>query len=633
MNKQKKFNVTLKEDDILGIVNDYTETAKSYYTSNLKDDFRKYFEAYKGNLDEFFNMPNGDYKSLDVNVTINTIIPDIQKLVFTDEPVTIVPRGAEDVEKAQKMQALLNYQITQGNEYNEIMEKVVIDSLIYGTSFVKCQWIKEYEKKEFIEELTLSQVQALEYAGYKVKSEFIYQNEMGEDVYKATYDAEVIKTDKPVYERLPYWEVFTDPSAKTIDDADYIIHRRLVTLDYLRREEAKGNLSNVKELIDNAENKSVYYVDNFDEDDFEKYININSNTNNKPLNTVMLYEFWGKVDINEDGYLEDVIITFCGDYILSVQENNYQMYPFFAFTPFYNTNHIYGKGIAEPSIYPQMVKTVLTRELLFNTRANNDRKMFYKLDDLLAPEQLASDEKYIALRAEANINNVFAPEPFDPISNNIQGVITYFDTEIQKITGISNIKQGVKSSSSETATEATIKYEAANSQIQSIALHYGNTMKALYKFIMLQNQQFLSQSTVIRLFNDFIEINPEDIQDINYDLQVSANLGGGTKETRLRALQSALQMEMQICLPTGLSNLIHIRNLIKKIFEETGLKDTDNYLISEQELNDKIGQMQAQSQFMQMQGMANPQALNGVDFQSQPQTQINPSELPTNMKY
>lgn len=631
MAKQKKFKISISNDDLLGVVKDYTDTAKSYYTTHLKSDFAKYHEAYKGNLDDTTQLPEGEYNSLDIAVTINTIMPDIQKLVFTDEPVTISPRGAEDVEKAQKMQALLNYQVTQQNNYSEIMEKVSIDSLIYGTAFLKCHWQREYETKEFIEQLTLSEVQALEDAGYKVNSEFIYQNETGEAVYLAKYEAQVISSDKPIYERLPYWEIFIDPSAKRIDEADYIIHRRLVTLDYLKREEEKGNFKNVKELIDNEEKKGVYYVDNFDEDDLEKYLKINTNKNNKPLNTVMLYEFWGKIDINEDGYLENVIVTFCGDYILSVQENNYKMYPFFAFTPFYETNKIYGKGIAEYGYYPQLVKTVLTRELLFNTRANNDRKLFYKVDDLKEPEQLASDEKYVAVRETADINNIFAPEPFDPISPNTQNVLAYFDRELQKVTGISDIKQGVKSSSNETATEATIKFEAANSQIQSIALHFGNTMKDLYKFIMYQNQQFLTQTTVIRLFNDFIEINPEDIQDVSYDLQVSSNLGGGTKETRLRSLQSALQMTLQVLLPNGLSSVIHLRNIAKKILEETGLKDTDNYLISEQELNGKMQQMDMQNQIMQMQAMA--QAPQGIDFQAQPQTQINPSELPANMKY
>lgn len=604
MVKQKEFKVVMNEDDILASVKEYTDTAKQYYNSEIKSKFRKYIDAYNGDIEEAekeFHMPTSSFVSRDIAILIRTVLPDIQKLVFNDEPVTLTPQGAEDVEKAQRVQALLNYQITKQNNYSKIMEKIAIDSLITGTAYLKCQWIKEFESKEVIEELTMEQIAELEEAGYKVKSEYLYNNEQGE-VYKATYIQNILIKDQPVYERVPYYEIFIDPSADEITNANYVIHRRLVTLDYLRREEAKGNYNNIDDLIDNAERKGVYYVDNYDEDDDEHYIKIDTNKNNKPLNNVMIYEFWGKLDINDDGFLEDVVITYTGDYILSVEENLYKSYPFFVFTPDYDTNRIYGHGLAELAYAGQMIKTTLMREYLLNTRRNNDPRFFFNMDAVAFPEQLEEDSKYIAIRKEyTNLSQVFVQEPFEAIAPSLQNAVAYIDKDLQHVTGISEAKQGVKSSSNQTATEATIKYEAANSRIQSIALHFAETLKDLYKFLLYQNQVFLNQDVQIRLFNNVIDFKADEIQNIDYDIQASASLGSGTQQTKIANYQSVLQLQTGVGLKLGICDVIQIRNTLSKIIEETGLKDTDNYIMSEQEITHKQEQIQAQTQVAQLQ--------------------------------
>ena len=620
MTEQKEFKVTMSEEDILANVKEYTNTAKQYYTAELKSKFKNYIDAYNGNIEEAekeYHMPKSSFVSRDIAILIKTVLPDIQKLVFTDEPVTLTPQGQEDVEKAQRVQALLNYQITKQNKYSKTMEKIAIDALITGTAYLKCQWVKEFDTEEVIQELSAEQIAELEMAGYEVKSEYAYSNEQGE-VYKATYKQNVLKKDQPVYERVPYYELFIDPSADEIENANYVIHRRLVTLDYLRREEAKGNYNNIDDLIDNAERKGVYYVDNYDEDDNEHYIKLDANKNNKPLNNVMIYEFWGKLDINEDGYLEDVIVTYTGNYILSVEENLYKAYPFFVFVPDYNTNKIYGQGLAELAYSGQMIKTTLIREYLLNTRRNNDPRFFYNIDAVAFPEQLEEDDKYIAIRKEyTNLSQIFVQEPFEAIAPSLQNTVAYIDRDLQQVTGISEAKQGVKSSSNQTATEATIKYEAANSRIQSIALHFAETLKELYKFLLYQNQVFLNKDIQIRLFNNIIDFKADEIQNIDYDIQVSATLGSGTQQARLANYQSVLQLQTGVGLQLGICDIIQIRNTLSKIIEETGLKDTDNYIMSEQEITQKQEQMLAQTQMAQG-GMSIPQTPTQQQAQQTP---------------
>ncbi|MDE7169586.1 MAG: hypothetical protein K2N67_05255 [Mucispirillum sp.] len=376
---------------------------------------------------------------------------------------------------------------------------------------------------------------------------------------------------------MPHEEFLFDPNAASVDEARFIIHRKLVNFDYLKRKEKEGVYKNIDDIKETTET--------YDEDGLKGGVSPYSRVErHKPRKTVMLNEYWGKIDINGDGFLEDIVITYCGGRILSVEENTFGMYPFFVFTPFFSMNSIAGSGLAELAENSQIVKTALVREMLENTRRNNNRKIFYKPDDLLNPSQMVTNEQYVAVRDGADINNIFAPEPFEPLSQNSFSLVEYFDKECRKVTGVSEMKQGIINAQEQTATEAAIKYEAANAQVQAIALNLAESLKNTYRFIVYQNQRFIDERQVIRLLNEVIEVNPEDIRDVDFDLKVSASFGNGTAETRRRALNSALTMMLEVGEPRMLTDRVKIRNLIAKILEESGLKDTDNYLIGESRL-------------------------------------------------
>ncbi len=92
---------------------------------------------------------------------------------------------------------------------------------------------------------------------------------------------------------------------------------------------------------------------------------------------------------------------------------------------------------------------------------------------------------------------------------------------------------------------------------------------------------------VVRLLNDVIEINPQDIKDIDFDLNISQSLSSGREDTRRRALNNALAMMIEIGEPRNLTDNMRIRNLMAKILEESGLKDTENYLIGLEKLREQ----------------------------------------------
>lgn len=574
--------VKLEDKDILEIIKRDKEQALSYYNQHLKPRFKKYYELYNGEKIDTkkYRMPESSFISRDVLVTIRALMPDINKLLFSSNPVEVTARSGEDEENAAKMQALLNYQITAQNPYHTIFTRLITNALITGCAALKVLWIKEYGEKEIEEVVTQEKLQSLIDAGFNVKSDPVYIN--GIEKYRVKYKVSYISKNQPVFEVLPYNEFLFDASALSLQEADYVIHRKLVNYDYLIRREKEGVYKNISKIKDN--------IFTYEDDDIANRAQyLSENSKNKARKLYMLNEYWGRIDIDNDGLLEDVVITYCGSQILSIEENTYSMYPFFVFAPFLSMDSIAGRGLAELAENTQIIKTALIREILENTRRNNNRKIFYKVDDLLNPSQMVTSEQYVAVRDSADINNIFAPEPFEVISENSFSLVEYFDKENQKVTGVSEMKHGLKQSvESQTATEAVIKYESANSQVQAIVLNFAESLKETYRFLVYQNQRFMDNVQVIRLLNDVIEINPQDIKDIDFDLNISQSLSSGREDTRRRALNNALAMMIEIGEPRNLTDNKRIRNLMAKILEESGLKDTENYLISVDKLREQV---------------------------------------------
>lgn len=125
------------------------------------------------------------------------------------------------------------------------------------------------------------------------------------------------------------------------------------------------------------------------------------------------------------------------------------------------------------------------------------------------------------------------------------------------------------------------------SQVQTVVLNFAESLKEAYRFLVYQNQRFIDNVQVVRLLNDVIEINPQDIKDIDFDLNISQSLSSGREDTRRRALNNALAMMIEIGEPRNLTDNMRIRNLMAKILEESGLKDTENYLIGLEKLREQ----------------------------------------------
>jgi hypothetical protein len=100
----------------------------------------------------------------------------------------------------------------------------------------------------------------------------------------------------------------------------------------------------------------------------------------------------------------------------------------------------------------------------------------------------------------------------------------------------------------------------------------------LYRFLIKLNQLFINEETVVRLTNGPMQIDPTDLEG-EFDLVVNAGMGAGAKQTNLQNLQLIQQIVTQLA-GVGMAGPEQFYNLAKRMIEEVGFKNTDDFVLS-----------------------------------------------------
>ena len=622
---------TISDEELLARVKEDLEAADSYYSKEVQPKIDKWRQLATGDPDyykEEFPGLSGKFISMDVANTVEYIMPDLMKLFNgAKEPISVRGRTAEDAPKAETMQTLCNWQLAQLNNNYLLNYNWFKEALYYGLGIVKARWERKYKTDEYETIIGIDAYQNLMQQGAEIISaepvnQPTYDTLSQPDLFKVRYRLERVEKNQPVFENLKAEEFRFDPEARNVKDAAFTAHIKEVSVDYLRRQEQSGVYKNIDEA-----------VETYKEEDPEGKSVTDTCYDKGARKKVTIKEYYGKIDINDDETLEDVVVTICGDVILSVQENTFGRYPFFVLSGIIEPHQVQGRSMAQLIEQIQNLKTVMVREMITNAARNNDRRTFVSHDSLEDPKQLTDGDKYIAVKGDPK--NIITYEPFEPISPNLMNLLQYAERTREVNSGVTEVKQGVTPvKQMQSATEAQLRYEAANSRVQIIARIFAETgVRELYEWLVDANQKFIDQPQVLRLTNGYLELKPDDISNAFFDLDISAGIGTGMTEQRIQGLQALLQLSMGVLLPNGLSNPTKLGYIVEKLIEEMGFKDIQNFIITEQERQQIMQQqqMQAQQQQMLQQQQMQQQMQGGMPQLPQQGTGGQPQGIPQRM--
>lgn len=583
-----------QEEKLLNYLKNRHSAAQRYYEEEIEPKIAERIDVYYAKEAFYAKMFErlSEISSLtasDVADTIEWIMPSMMKIFFGGQSVIqVLGTQDDDVTNSETMQELIDYQIQRRNKGFLKFHNWMKYALITNMATTKCRWERETKPTDYVQQMTQEEMDML--LAQQKRSKIIEAVEIAPGLFNVRWRNEKVIKNQPVIDFLLASEFRFAPDARDVDELDFSEHIQAVTLDSIRRKVKSGEY---RKLTDDDEKKldGLTYT-RLDEKTrrftYQQNWDANDDTPNKK---VEIRETYVKYDVNDDGLLEDIIVWWSGDIVLRIEENAIGRHPFFSLSPTLDPHQLFAeRGFSEMIAQIQHLKTALLRLLVYNiTLANNpqaavDMTKFQDIDDLLEGRQY--------WRINGDPHNAVFPIPSSQISPLTMPFMEYLEGQKENKTGITRYNQGADANSlNKTATGMSMIMGAANQRLELIARIFAETgFVQLFRYIAMLNQMYIDDDTTIRLTNKTLRINPANLVG-DFDFTISAGIGTGTKEVNIQQLQLLLGMYPQL-LQLKIATPQNVYKCVKKLIEEMGYKNSDDYVTDPEQLMQQMAQQE-----------------------------------------
>ena len=455
-------------------------------------------------LNESYGNPYGnevDNKSKivskDIKKQIEWLIPSAaDPFLSTSDVIKCTPITAEDTLSARQNELLLNTQFCRKFSRFNFINKAIRVLATEGTLVIQTGW--DYEDKEVEEEVEIAIVD--KYGNTIIRKE----------IQKVT---KVIK-NQPTAIVCRNEDIFIDPTCMDdMDKCQFIIHRYESDLSTLK---ADGRYKN----LDKIDTNSGGYDPDFDAQDKTEF-----KFEDKARKKVLVYEYWGNYDVNNDGITEQIVCAWVGDTIIRLEDNPYpDKKPPFIVVPFSSIPfQMYGEALAENIGDNQKVKTAITRGIIDNMAKSNNGQIGIRLGAL----DLANRKKFLQGK-----NFEFKGTPadfwqgsFNQIPGSVFDMLQLMNNEIESQTGVNAFSKGLTGNSlGSSATAARGMLDAtALRRLHLVRNIAENLVKPLMRKWMAYNSEFLEEEEVVRVTNEeYVPVRRDDLEGkVDIDITIS----------------------------------------------------------------------------------------------------------------
>lgn len=591
--KKKQQLSDAKRELIVSKLQQDIDAANHYYEDEIEPKVIERYDIYRASP-EFYKKKfpklskRSDLVSTDVADTIESTMPSMMKTFFGSTDVVTIQGadgGDDDDQRAEKMQDLINYQLEK-NKFFMTFYQWVKDSLITNLGIIKVDWQREYKTAQ--QSIALSPEAYQEFAQDKEVKIISVEPDPAMGSFLVIFEGPLLSKNQPRIMNILASEFRFSPDATNLNDADFVAHRKIVNIDYLRKQQTAGLYENVETLADKAQPPGYTILDEQNNDNISDVVN-NTDSGRKK---VELYECYVSINMSDDpdGTLTPMIITVSNGVVLRIEENTYERHPFFTLSPRMDPHKIWPEqGFVDLIAQLQHSKTAIMRQMIYNLALNNDSKIGVDITGLVDINDLIEGAQVI--RFNKPLAQCMQPVPATALQSWTFNMLEYLDQQREDRTGITKYNQGNDSDSlNKTATGINIITQQANQRLELIARIFAETgMSDLFRFLIKLNQMFIDEETVIRLTNGPMTIKPDDLTG-DFDLVVNAGMGSGAKQTNLQNLQMLQGIITQLA-GVGMAGPEQFYNVAKRMIEEIGYKNVDDFVISP----DKMQQQQPEA--------------------------------------
>ena len=527
--------------------------------------------------------------SMDVRDTVQAIMPSLMRVFHgSDRTVEFVPQGPEDVASAKQATEYVNYIVNRDNRGFLEMHSAFMDALVRKVGILKCYWEDKTEQKVIdytgVDDVAMNALMAdpdaeIDIAASMPVGEPSIDPMTGQMVMPPMmHDLRVTYTrpdGRVKIEAVPPEEFLISREAKSVEEADYVAHRRIVT---------------VSDLVAMGYDYDDVYNLSSSHDDMDT--NVERNTRNPALSNdmnsrtddamrkVLYVESYVRVDYDGDGVAELRKICTGGDGNKILNNEPCAMAPFATLCPDPEPHDFFGMSVADTVMDIQRIKSSIMRNTLDSLSLSIHPRVavvegMVNIDDVMNTEMGA----IVRQRAAGQVQPLTTPF----VGQQAFPVLQYMDEIKEARTGISKASMGLDAGAlqSSTATAVAATVSASQQHIEMIARVFAETgVKRLYELVLHNIITHQDKSRMIRLNNDFVEMDPK-VWNSKMDVSVNVALGRGSDTERMMMLRQIGEMQKEAMSTMGaqnpLTDIQKLSNTLREMTALAGFKDTSQF--------------------------------------------------------
>lgn len=444
----------------------------------------------------------------------------LDPFVSSADIVKVTPITWEDEASATQSELLLNYQFCRQFDRYNFMSKALKVASQEGTVVVQCGW--EYEDEEVEVEVPLIEVDMY-------GQEFVVPGEF------ETITETKIKKNQPTATVCRNEDIYIDPTCMDdMDKCQFVIHRYETDISTLK---ADGRYKNLEQVI-------RANMDSDDDGDFDDMDSSDFRFQDDPRKKMLVYEYWGNYDMNDDGIAEPIVCAWIGDVVIRLQGNPYpDEKPPFLVMPFNSIPfQMHGEADAELIGDNQKIKTAITRGIIDNMAQSNNGMVGVRKGSL----DPVNRKKWLAGQ---NFEFDGSPQDFwfgqyNQIPGTAFDMMAMQNNEIESLTAVKSFTGGISGNSlGATATGVRGALDATSvrrlNRVRNIS---ENLIKPLMRKWLAYSAEFLSDEEVIRVTNSqFVPIRRDDLGGrVDLEINVSTAEDNAAKSQELSFLLQTL---------------------------------------------------------------------------------------------
>ena len=388
--------------------------------------------------------------------------------------------------------------------------------------------------------------------------------ESGEEmIIMAKQKVTKVKKNQPTAVVCRNEDIYIDPTCMdNMDKCQFVIHRYETDLSSLRADGRYKNLDQVEKHEGQVRDNGYYPQDH-------TYFTFEDKARKK----MVMYEYWGNYDVNEDGIAEPIVCSWIGNTVVRLQSNPYpDKKPPFIVVPFNAVPfQIYGDSLASVIGDNQKVKTAIIRGVIDNMAQSNNGQVGMKKGSL----DIANRKKFLqGNNFEYNGDKGdFWQGSYNQIPGSAFDVMTLMNNEIESQTGVKSFSGGITGNAlGSSATGARGALDATATRRISLVRNIAeNLIKPLMRKWMSYNAEFLEAEEIVRITNEeFIPIKRDDLTgNIDIDISISTAEDNNAKSQELsfllQTLGNTMPFEMTQMIIAEIAKLSRMPDLEKRI--------------------------------------------------------------------